>query len=57
MTERQKPQRKCLGEKNKKGHGRGQGGGNTPAKKGKGVLCQEKCANLMQLKQIFKETL
>jgi hypothetical protein len=30
---------------------------NYSSEKGKGVLCQEKCANLMQLKEIFKETL
>lgn len=33
------------------------GRGRDSSKKGKGVLCQEKCANLMQLKQIFKEML
>lgn len=51
-TERQK-QRKRLGRKTRKAADKK----NTPAEKGKGVPCQEKRANLMQLKQIFKETL
>lgn len=46
-----KKQRKCWEEKQGRLLTK-----NTPAKKGKGVPCQEKCANLMRLKQIFKET-
>lgn len=55
MTERER-QRKCLGSKTRKAADEKRLK-QKRKKKGKGVLCQEKCANLLQLKQIFKETL
>lgn len=51
MTEGQK-HRKRWGRKTRKAADE-----RHPSEKGKGGLCQEKCANLMQLKEIFKETL